>query len=196
MGGCSKDDDGPSKGSNVEGSAKVDGKTINLRYGYAYYGSSYTEYYFYDKDMMKYIDKDIEDIDVEFSSLWIDYDTRNSEIEGVAIEYKINAYKGKGTIYEYHQDDADISISYSIKNNTVSFSSKSIPLDGYLFDSEDCIGTFKSSFSVEGKVKDISDLDDDYYSTRSIEIVEVTDAKQISFLRSLVKKHGNMANRK
>lgn len=189
MGGCSKDDDGPSKGSNVEGNVKVDGNNINLRYGYAYYGSDHSEYTFSDINLLKYIDEDFEDVDVEYSALAFYYDDYNSEIEDVAINYKINEYRETGYFYEYEEDDADSYVTFSQKNNNVSFSSRSIPMEGYKVSNDKHLGTFNASFSVNGKVKDISDLIDDDYSTRSIAVVEVTDTKQIAFLRSIFKKH-------
>lgn len=192
--GCSKDDDGPSGSSNTEGNAKVDGKTLNLKYGYAYYGDSFTEYYFYDKDVMKYIDQDIEELDIELSSLWIDYYPSRSEIKGLALEYKINEYKETGTYYEYEaNEDIEDYVSFSEKNSYVKCSSKSIPLEGYSYNDR-YLGSFDASFSVEGKVLDVSDYVVDDYSTRAIEVQEVSDAKQLLFLRSLKRAHHKTSN--
>lgn len=193
--GCSKDDDGPSGSPSTKGSAKVDGKSLELKYGYAYYGDSYTEYFFYDKDVMEYIDKDIEELDIELSALWLDYYPSRSEIKALALEYKINDYKETGTYYEYEGDkDIEDYVSFSQKNSYVSCSSKSIPLEGYSY-SDRHIGSFDASFSVEGKVLDISDYVVDDYSTRAIEVQEISDPDQLSFLRSLKRDHQKTSNK-
>lgn len=194
FGGCSKDD-GPSAGAKVDGSVKVDGKKINLKYGYVAYASDYDEYFFYDIDVMKYADVDFDELDVEYSGLYVSYDNDISNVDEISIDYKINNYEETGSFYTYDGYDAYKYISFSNKSGKVKCSSKSISVDGYSFNGT-YIDSFDASFSVDGKVKDVTDIRDVGDYTRGIEVVEVTDPKQASFLRSLGKKHRNVIREK
>lgn len=181
FGGCNKDD-GPSSGAKVSGNFKVDGKKVDLKYGYVYYDGDYTEYSFFDKDMLSYMKDEVEDF--EYSSLWVSYDNTESYVDEIGIEYKINYYRESGYYYDYEDYDAYDYVSFNEKNGKVKCSSKSIPVYKYDFDYKKK-GSYDASFSVEGKTMDVSDLDDDDYYTRSIEMKEISDPAQVAFFKSL-----------
>lgn len=189
-GGCSKDD-GPSSGSKVKGNFKVDGKQVDLKYGYVFYDGDDTEYSFFDRDMLKYIDEDIEDLDIEYSSLWINYYNRKSKVDYVTLEYKINHYRETGYYYDNDDDDVWDYVSFSVKNGEVKCSSKSIPVTKYDYEYDKNRGEYDASFSVEGKTMDVTDLEEEYYDTRAVALTEVSDPKQITFLKSLRMKGRN-----
>ncbi len=187
MGGCSKDD-GPSSGAKVKGNFKVDGKKVDLKYGYVYYGDTYTEYNFFDRDMLKYSNYEIEEMDFDYSCLWISYDNRISQVDEISLEYKINDYKETGTYYDNDDDDIYKYLSFSDNNGKVKFSSKSIPLKKYNYDYKK-LGEYQGSFSVDGKTKDIYDNEEDFFDTRGIIVTEISTPKEISFIKSLRHKH-------
>lgn len=184
IGGCSKDD-GPSSGSKVKGNFKVDGKNVDLKYGYVYYGDTYNEYYFYEQDMLKYEDEDIDNLDMEISCLCIDYDNKKSRVDYVGFEYKINYYRETGIYYDNEDDDVYEYVSFSAKNGNLKCSSKSISMTKYDYDYNKKRGDYDASFSVNGKVMDVTDFDEEYYDTRCLAMTEISDPKQIAFFRSL-----------
>lgn len=184
LGGCNKDDEPGSGKSNVSGNVKIDGKTINLKYGY-YLGDE--EYYFYDRDILK-LDMD-ELMKVELSGLAIEceYDSPNTP-EFVSVAYKVNDYKETGIEYYCEVEDLDGDyISFSNINGKVNCSAKSLPMEGYNLDDEKFLGDFNASISVKGSVNDISDwYDTDDYSTRGIEMKTVTNPKEIALIKSFM----------
>lgn len=190
FGGCSKDD-GPSGGAKVNGNFKVDGKKVDLKYGYVFYDGDYTEYSFFDKDMLAYMADEVEDF--EYSSLWVSYDNNESYVDEIGLEYKVNYYRDSGIYYDYDDLDAYNYVSFSEKNGKVKCSSKNIPVTKYDLDFNKK-GTYDASFSVEGKTLDVSDLDDEDYSTRGVEMTKITDPIQVDFFKSLKKRKAHKYN--
>lgn len=208
--GCGKDnDDEPGSGNGNSGSSNVSSGNVNLgkdsfkaKYAYVVYGSNfdseYDEYIFADKDILKYVDmgEDIDDVDEEFSTVYIDYNSRLSYVDDLYIDYKYNGYRGTGFSFEYEEDeDIDEYVSLSISKKNVKVSTKSLPMVRYnerTGNETEC----KVSFSLEGSpldVSDYADYDDDYYDyTRaSIEVKEISEPKQVEFLKSFKHKRGN-----
>lgn len=190
IGGCSKDD-GPSSGAKIKGNFKVDGKKVDLKYGYVYYDDDYTEYSFFDIDMLKYSDLETKDMDFEFSCLWVSYDNSISHVDEISIEYKINYSKQTGTYYDFDDASRLPDVSLSNTNGKIKCSSKSIPLTKYNFHYNNDFGEYDASFSVEGKAMDMTDFDYNNSESRSVIITEVSEPKEIAFLKSL-----NIKNRK
>lgn len=185
--GCG-DDDEPSKGSSeVKGSFKVDGIKGEVKYGYVYYEDSNgcAEYSFFDKNILKYMDADSGEFDQEFTSIFFDYDDDCSEVEDLELTYKVNFYRETGRVYACERN-VDSYLNFSVSKRRVKCSSNSIPVIGYHYGYNGEFGTFYASFSVEGIPEDITYLINDY--SRGIEVREVTDSKEIKFLKSIREK--------
>ena len=202
LGACSKDGDGPGIGkSNVSGNFKVDGKKADLKYGYVIVDDYYNdaEYSFYSIDVLKYVveDKDIEEVNKDFSSLFFSYDYNRSRVTELYFEYNVNYFKKTGFCYDYDGNNPSNYIDFSMNGEKIRCSSTSIPMNKYDFDYDNEYGEFDASFSVEGTPFDVTylDEDNDYYSTRGIVVKRVTDAKEIAFLKSLKEKHKNLRNK-
>ncbi len=196
-GGCSSNDEPGSGNAKAKGEYKVDGTKVSLKYAYVYSDGDCYEYNFYDTDILKYLEKGIdpEDIDKEISCLYISYDIELMDVDEVIIDHKINGYRDTGISYSYYNSrGCSEYVDFSSKGSKVNASSKYIPLEGYNYGTNRWIYDCEGSFSVEGNPKDVTYLDDIYeyeaYS-RGIEIIEITDQKQISFLKSLRMKHRN-----
>lgn len=142
------------------------------------------EYSFYDRNVLKYIDQELEDIDVEFTSIFFYHDAYYNKIDYVGLTYKVNYYKETGKIYESQEEDTYKFVDFSASKDKIKCSSISIPVTGYNLSNNRELGTFDASFSVEGKPKDITDIVDDY-DTRGITIIEITDNKEIAFLKAM-----------
>lgn len=183
--GCNKSDEPAGKDSNVKGNFLVENVKGEVKYGYVYYeddGSA--EYSFYDRNVLKYIDQELEDIDVEFTSIFFYHDAYYNKIDYVGLTYKVNYYKETGKIYESQEEDTYKFVDFSASKDKIKCSSISIPVTGYNLSNNRELGTFDASFSVEGKPKDITDIVDDY-DTRGITIIEITDNKEIAFLKAM-----------
>lgn len=193
LGGCSKDDDGPSSGGKVKGIVKVDGKSFDVKYGYRIDDGDEIEYWFSDKEVLKYLQNDVEGVDVEFSSLLINYSVRTANVDDVVIGYKINNYRETGTYYESaRNNNLEKYISFSDNKGTVKCSSEAFLMIGYTYGNDDDLGSFEASFSFEGKTTNIS-LSDAYPDTRSISVTEISEPKQIAFLKSLSFNNRNLS---
>lgn len=187
LGGCSKDDE-PGSGGSVKGSVKVDGKKFDLKSGYKIVSEDdYIQYIFYDRDILKYMgSEDVPNIEISCLVLLCEgYST--SDLVYVAIGYKQNPSTNSGWGYEGGVEDTFEEYgSFSVKNGNVKCSAKSLPLYGYMLeDEDDYLGQYDATFSVEGKPTDMSDFIDEY-STRGIEIKEVTDPKEVAFLKQFM----------
>ncbi len=189
IGGCSKDDDEAGSGSSkVKGNVEIDGKKFDVKYGYKISDESGATYSFYDKDLMKYAGQ--ENPNVEFSAIiFFSYENEPDIIEMVGIAYKTNPYNDKGYGYETEYDEVDFYDygSFSESKGKVKCSAKKLPMEGFEYGSENYTGRFYANFSIEGSVKDFSGMYEEY-SSRGIEIQEVTDPKEVAFLKRLMPK--------
>ena len=190
-GGCSKDDEPGSGNAKANGEYVIDGQKFDLKYAYVYVEDDCYEYSFYDTDVLKYVEKgqDIDEVDKEISSLYISYNTDIMEVDEVIIDHKMNGYRGTGVSYSYYnRSGCGEYVSFTSKGNKVKAYSESIPLDGYNYGTGRYTGECIGAFSVEGNPKNVTYLDDleEYENfSRGMEVVEVSDPKQISFLKSL-----------
>lgn len=194
LGGCSKDDDGPESGSvgngSVKGSVKVDGKKFDLKSGYKIIvDDDEIEYVFYDQDILKYAGAEgTPNIEISCLALVCEgYST--SDLLYVGIGYKQNPSNNTGWGYEGGvQGSFEKYGSFSVNKGNVKCSAESLPLRGYILeDDESYLGMYNATFSVDGNPVDMSDFIDEY-STRGIQIVEVTDPNQIAFLKKFMPK--------
>lgn len=179
LGGCSKDDD-PSSGGKVTGNVKVDENSFEVKYGYYNYDDEVGVYFFFDKDVLKYLDEDgnIQD-GTEYSQLTVVYDKLISKVTDVTVYYKYSTYgeEERGYVYDYPQKDAFEYVSFSEKNGSVNISSKGIELEPYGYKP---YGSCVASFSVEGKPTDLGGYED--YS-RSVPMTEITDSQMRALLK-------------
>ncbi|MDE6697340.1 MAG: hypothetical protein K2K25_10720 [Muribaculaceae bacterium] len=190
LGGCSKDDEAGSGSSKVKGSVEIEGNKFDVKYGYKIYDDEdyTTEYAFYDKDMLKYVGE--ETPNVEFSAI-VFFSEENSVdiIEAVGIAYKTNYYNETGLGYETEYDEVDFYDygNFSDSKGKVKCSAKKLPMYGFDWKNENDRGQFYANFSIEGSVKNLSDLFEDN-TTRGIEVKEVTNPKEVAFLKQLMPK--------
>lgn len=202
LGGCSNDNE-PSS-SKVKGKIEIDGKKVNLKYGYKFeYEDSaddddfQTSYLFYDIDMLKYIDEngDITKMpDTDWSCLGIiciGYES--TSIYPIVIDIALNSYTGTMFYGTHVEDTFNDYGSFSVKNGNVKCSAKSLPIDKWDADGVDQ-GVSNVSFSIEGKPQDLTGLvGEDDYSSRGVVITEITDPKQIKALKSFMPSHHRTA---
>lgn len=182
--GCSKDNEPSKESTEVKGTFKVDKIKGEVRYGYVYYEDNKggVEYSFYDKDILKYLDIEPDELDEEFTSIFFYYDADCSRIEDIELGYKVNYLKETGNTYVCEKY-ADRYLNFSASKGIVRCSSNSIPVIGYELGNIEELGSLDASFSVEGTPKDITDLANAY--TRGIEVREITDSKEIAYLKSI-----------
>lgn len=186
IGGCSKDDDEAGSGSSkVKGNVEIEGHKFEVKYGYKIYDEEEygVEYAFYDKDMLKYAGQ--ENPNLEFSAIVFFSEEYNLDaIEAIGIAYKTNLYNETGLGYETEYDEVDFYDygNFSESKGKVKCSAKKLPMYGFEYDSDNERGLFYANFSIEGSVMNLSDFYEDY-STRGIEIQEVTDPKEVAFLK-------------
>lgn len=205
LGGCSKDNEPGS--SKVKGKIEIDGKKVDLKYGYKFESNDFedddsgTEYAFYNIDMLKYADENgdiIEMPNTEWTGLAIMcIGHESTSISPVAIEvaYKIHPYKETGTSYEADVENTFNAYgSFSVKNGNVKCSAKSLPMEKYAAAGGGYQGVSEVTFSIDGKPLDVTGMyGDDDYSSRGIVITEVTDPKQIKALKSFMPSHHRKA---
>lgn len=191
LGGCGKDNDEEPEGGNgtseVEGSYVVDGKIVNLKYAYKMKADSGTIFLFYDRNVLNYAGSYGEP-NIQYSCLEIFCD-RYNEVNLVGIVHETNPYKGTGITYvsDFGSNDFEDYGTFVINKDKVKCSASSLPMIGYEDDGEIYIGKFNASFSVEGSPLDITGLiEDDDYSTRSIETIQVSDGNHIGIPKSLI----------
>lgn len=175
---CSKDEPGDS--SKVNGNFKVDGKKVNLKYGYVFHESSWSEYTFFDKDILKYLDNE----DFEYSRLFVSYDRNRDMVDEVSIDYKADKSQRKGIYYDNEESSLDQYVRFKETDGKIECSSSNISVEGY-DGNRKYLGIFEASFSVKGHTRDMTDFDHDFSLSESIILTEVTDPAQIAFLKSL-----------
>lgn len=195
LGSCSNDDNGL-KGGKVSGNCELDGKKINLKYGYLLLEDDYRTLVFYDKDVSIYFYTDNEDVpkeDICYLEIENWYNRGKWNIEEVEIGYKINFKKETGTVYDI--DDESIINEYmtlSLDGSKVACSAYSLPMAKYDIDSGDDLGEAAATFDLSGNLTEV-DLDEDE-DTRSFELSNnvimtvVSDPQQIARLKALTHK--------
>ncbi len=196
LGGCSSGDDEPGSGNaKAKGNVEIDGHKANLKYAYVTNTGRYDNkgYYFSDIDIIKYLDKDWEDINVNITILFID--TYGGIPTYAEIIFKPNKRATKGSFTYYYIDDLHHYASYSFDGKMAKVDAKEVSFRIYDETYDKYLGYCTGSFSVEGEPKDITYLynraeeGDDYgIEQRSLTPTVVSDPSQIAFLKSLVSK--------
>ncbi len=186
-GGCSKDDEPDNGNAKAKGNIEIDGHLVNLRYAYVIEPEDLPEYFFYDIDVMKFLELGIDDIEENYSCLYVDYDNYENRVTGVSFDYNVNGHTMTGTRYVYHDYNGDKNscVSFSKNKEKVKISSEYLPMIKLDYKTLRPLGDCTAFFSVEGNPKDMSYMDEEYAEDRKLYVLEVTHPKQIAFLRSL-----------
>lgn len=185
--GCSKDkDDEPGNNGVSSGTCKVDGKSFGLKYGYLTEEDSFTSLMLTDTDLFKIIDDDgniSSDVTVSFVAFDFEDSKPAGSPDNLEIGYKSN-FKNKGCGYFVEDDEELDKISVSMSGKHLKANASGVSVEGVDVSKEEYLGSSTASFSFDGNVINLSDLDPDDF-TRSISVTKVTDAKQLDLLKSL-----------